>query len=182
MAGHRYTVLGRLELPVQIAGPASQIHVFLSLARDAFLERGGIWLVRLVPGDLLILTRGGDLSGEIQGPGTSRAHKTLRDTPGRFRGVSRPCRYRWSWPEPPAGATPSPHRSRRAPGGTGHHLAHPHRHHPRHHHRPAQRPPRQCRPARLPGTPAQHPCPHFRVGTRPYLAVSGHDHGSGSVD
>jgi hypothetical protein len=43
-----------------------------SWAHDARAEIGAVWLVRLVLGDLLVLTRGGDLPGEIQGPGTSR--------------------------------------------------------------------------------------------------------------
>ena len=49
------------------------------------------------------------------------------DTPGRFRGIGGSFRYGWSWPEPPAGATPSstpgaasPGKDRGPAGGRGH--------------------------------------------------------------
>ena len=106
---------GALEPCGQIAGPAIQIHAVSGPG-----EMGGIWLVWLVPGDLLVLTGGGDLSGEIQEPGTSREHKTVSDTPGQFRRSRCWSRYGWSWPEPPAGATPHQHRvPPRALGKTG---------------------------------------------------------------
>ena len=116
MAGHRFPGPERRSSYAKMAGSACRIRACLRS------ETGGIWLVRLVLGDLLVLTRGGDLPGEIQGPGTSRAHKTISDTPGRFCDAGRSCRYQWSWPEPPAGVIPDQDRSRRArarPGPAG---------------------------------------------------------------
>ena len=87
-----------------------------SWAHDARAETGRVWLVWLVPGYLLFLTRGGDLSGEIQGPGTCRANEVAVDTPDRFRAGQRSCRYVRSWSEPPAGATPYQYPEPLSPG------------------------------------------------------------------
>ena len=66
------------------------------LAGDALTKTGRPWLVRL---------GAGDLSPEIRVP--APAASGPGDTPGRVLGCRRSSRYGWSWPEPPAGATPS---------------------------------------------------------------------------
>jgi hypothetical protein len=88
------------------------------LTQDAFLETGGIWLVRLVPG-----TRGKrlgrDPSHKTRVPVPASRNQGVSDTPPGICGYRRRFRYEWSWPEPPAGATPCQRRSRRALARTG---------------------------------------------------------------
>src|SRR3984885_11237247 len=131
MAGPPPTLPGGLSPRCRLRGLPAGSMPGRSWAHDARAEIGAVWLVRLVLGDLLVLTRGGDLSGEIQGPGRNPTRprpppgpspdrrRAGRDTPGRFRGNRCWCRYGWSWPEPPAGGTPHHGRSRRALARTG---------------------------------------------------------------
>ena len=102
----------------QIAGPCPARFTSLAIqVRNTSTKMDGIWLVRLVPG-----TRSAHQgmtprvrSGSRQRPAVhvTRALETRRD---EIRGGRCRCRYGWSWPEPPAGATPHQRREPPSPG------------------------------------------------------------------
>ena len=115
IAGHRY-LFPRLEPSFEAAGPACRLMPIAILARDALTKAGGTWLARLVPGDPLT-SRGQDPLSKIRVPVPAGPFGWLAgDTPGQVLGMRRSCRYGWSWPEPPAGATPHQRREPPSPG------------------------------------------------------------------
>ena len=118
MAGHHLERPGRLSLWSRLRGLPARSMPDRSWAHDARAEIGGVWLMRLVPGTCSVYM-GRDSCDEIRVPAPGRRHEPVGDTPGRIRGNRCSRRYGWSWPEPPAGATPHHGRGRRALGGTG---------------------------------------------------------------
>jgi hypothetical protein len=85
-------------------------------AYDSPAKTGRTWLAGVAPGDPLT-SPGQDLSSKTRVPMPAVLFPARSgDTPGRFRGNCRSCRYGWSWPEPPAGATPSQRWEPPSPG------------------------------------------------------------------
>lgn len=74
--------------------------------------------MRLAPGDPPTSPGPRDPSSKIRVPVPARL-SGRGDTPCRFREIGGSRRYGWSWPEPPAGATPHQRREPRALAGTG---------------------------------------------------------------
>jgi hypothetical protein len=110
-------VAGALEFSDKMVGPLRRMaeHRYLfSGLEPSFEAAGSAW--RPAPGDPLTSPGQGPLV-EDPGPGPGRAFPAAcSDTPGRVLGSCRWRRYGWSWPEPPAGATPHQRRAPPSPG------------------------------------------------------------------
>ena len=116
MPSHRRSAPGALISPGRPRGlPAARSMPVAIRAGDVLTKTGRTWLVRLVPGDPLT-SPGQDPSSKTRVPTPAVLAGLAGDTPGRFRQNFRSYRYGWSWPEPPAGATPHQRREPPSPG------------------------------------------------------------------
>src|SRR3954453_17876980 len=100
------------EPSVKMAGLPARSMSSRSWAHDARAEIGKVWRTGRCR-EPVPYTRGYDPCDEIRVPAPAGRYRAVGDTPGRFPGSHCPCRYGWSWPEPPAGVTP--HHGRMPP-------------------------------------------------------------------
>jgi len=105
-----------LDSLVKIAGSACRVDALQPLGLGCLVSRwsGSGWCGRCrepVP-----QTGEPDSLFEIRVPAPTVPEQMVSDTPGRLPGKRRLSRYGWSWPEPPAGATPHQRPEPPSPG------------------------------------------------------------------